>query len=544
MDADKNSGWECGKANAADVERPDGSNPSSDSACSGSDASPRPAADSGFVAISLSSSSLDAAASSSNSEKFSSEEVATLARCLCAPLVSIRVGRIVSHGYFLRPTNSRGHLDLTMLPSSDLRLSFLGDDGTIERLALVSSSPIQGSFPVELQEIATDSSGRSFVLKLASNRSVFFWQSEKSKARGDELVLKMKDILQQRPTLCQQTGIHESRLKSIASGLQTLPPSSSSSFPSGPEALLPGSLPLPSLSNPFVCSSEGDDAPSAVCSQALAAAAIGMSFGLASSTSTTVPGSSSIAATLFSLNQSQRLLRSSGELDKKAFAQRILGSLPQTFVPFPLLVSGSVSVPSVPLSAVVAPYYCPCPLGAASALQYSTFTSHLPSLVSSSAAASFVSVGPPPPLLPPLGFSLPLVSPASGVSLASGPLMGVVLPCPLKPESPSTGVFQGGLADILGVYSSSFLPTSVDLGRNFSSSGLTNLYCQPALENNSSSSSSGGMIWSSNLSHAQASSSDDLSSLESPSPDSSQISSELSAQPSLKDTSEKRSHSK
>ncbi|KAK6121898.1 hypothetical protein DH2020_044359 [Rehmannia glutinosa] len=187
-------------------------------------------------------------------QHFEPSEVGFLARCLCVPLVSIRVGKINKQGILLYPTSIRqlpsdrievlyarynvemgsmygwnqfkrqlsayatfvlsatdfepivtsvfksdrtgqfnwepvlglnvnliqlvislGNLCLTLLPTSDLRISFNGDDGSVERLATLST---------EAQ--CTD----------------------------------MKDLLVRKPSLAELTGISESRLNCFASHLR------------------------------------------------------------------------------------------------------------------------------------------------------------------------------------------------------------------------------------------------------------------------------------------------------------------------------------
>ncbi|KAF2296230.1 hypothetical protein GH714_036960 [Hevea brasiliensis] len=147
-------------------------------------------------------------------QHFEPSEVGMLARCFCIPLLSIRVGKINKRGTLLCPTASRGILNLTMLPTSDLRLLFIGDDGNTERLFTVSSKAERPAITVD--EILEDSSGRSFHIKIADGRDYFFWCSEKSKLLGIELIAKMKDILKRRPSIAELTGISESRLDCLA----------------------------------------------------------------------------------------------------------------------------------------------------------------------------------------------------------------------------------------------------------------------------------------------------------------------------------------
>ncbi|KAJ9160264.1 hypothetical protein P3X46_025678 [Hevea brasiliensis] len=153
------------------------------------------------------------------SQHFEPSEVGILARCFCIPLVSIRVGKISKRGTLLCPTASRGNLNLTMLPTSDLRLSFIGDNGNTERLFTLSSKPLSPAVTVE--EILADSSGRSFLIKIADGRDYYFWCSEKSKLLGIELIAKMKDVLERRPSIAVLTGISNSRLDCFAIHLRS-----------------------------------------------------------------------------------------------------------------------------------------------------------------------------------------------------------------------------------------------------------------------------------------------------------------------------------
>ncbi|KAL5721171.1 hypothetical protein ACHQM5_013764 [Ranunculus cassubicifolius] len=146
-------------------------------------------------------------------QHFEATEIGMLARCLCMPLVSIRVGRIVKQDGLLCPTSVRGMLNLTLLPSSNLRISFTGDDGCSERLATLSGNCKNSAATVD--DIPADTSGRSFVLKLPTNQ-MYFWCSEKSKHLGNELLAKMNDVLERKPSLAELTGISETRLDCFA----------------------------------------------------------------------------------------------------------------------------------------------------------------------------------------------------------------------------------------------------------------------------------------------------------------------------------------
>lgn len=76
------------------------------------------------------------------------------------------------------------------MPTSDLRLSFVGDNGQTERLVTLSSSIESSSIVIE--EIFEDTSGRSFVLKMLDGNAFYFWCSEKSKLLGIELLRKVR----------------------------------------------------------------------------------------------------------------------------------------------------------------------------------------------------------------------------------------------------------------------------------------------------------------------------------------------------------------
>ncbi|KAL0341311.1 UNVERIFIED_CONTAM: hypothetical protein Sradi_4647900 [Sesamum radiatum] len=152
------------------------------------------------------------------SQHFEPSEVGMLARCLCIPLVSIRVGKINKQGSLLSPTSIRGNLCLTLLPTSDLRISFNGDDGFVERLATFSTE-VQ-SIDIEIEAISADKSGRSFLIKTSDTVVSYFWCSERSTLLGNELLRKIKDLLMRKPSLAELTGISESRLDCFATHLR------------------------------------------------------------------------------------------------------------------------------------------------------------------------------------------------------------------------------------------------------------------------------------------------------------------------------------
>ncbi|XP_076924611.1 uncharacterized protein LOC143587106 [Bidens hawaiensis] len=153
-------------------------------------------------------------------QHFEPSEVGLLARCLCVPLVSVRVGKIDKQGTLLIPNSSRGDLTLSLLPTSDLRISFLGDDGHVERLSTLRS--ISDCSSVMIEGISADNCGRSFMIRVpTSDEPFYFWCSEKSKLLGNELLDKMKNLLEKKPSLADLTGISDSRLECFVTRLRT-----------------------------------------------------------------------------------------------------------------------------------------------------------------------------------------------------------------------------------------------------------------------------------------------------------------------------------
>ncbi|CAH1438724.1 unnamed protein product [Lactuca virosa] len=153
------------------------------------------------------------------SQHFEPSEVGLLARCLCVPLVSIRVGKIDKQGTLLIPNSRRGNLSLSLLPTSDLCISFLGDDGDVERLSTLRN--ISDCLSVMIEGISADSSGRSFMIRVPSGDPFYFWCSEKSRLVGYELLEKMRNLLEKKPSLADLTGISDSRLKCFVTHLRT-----------------------------------------------------------------------------------------------------------------------------------------------------------------------------------------------------------------------------------------------------------------------------------------------------------------------------------
>ncbi|KAJ7959698.1 Flocculation protein [Quillaja saponaria] len=151
------------------------------------------------------------------SQHFEPVEVGMLARCFFIPLVSIRVGKIDKQGNRLCPTSHRGNLTLTLLPTSDLLLSFIPDNGNVEMIFTFTSKSQCSTLAVD--DIPADSTGRSFLIRTQDGRIFYFWCSEKSKLLGIELLVKMKDLLKRKPSIADLSGICKSRLDCFATHL-------------------------------------------------------------------------------------------------------------------------------------------------------------------------------------------------------------------------------------------------------------------------------------------------------------------------------------
>lgn len=80
-------------------------------------------------------------------------------------------------------------MNLTLLPTSDMRISFIGDDGSTERLVTLASETECSA--LEIEEILADKSGRSFYIKISNDGTFYFWCSEKSKLLGIDLLRKV-----------------------------------------------------------------------------------------------------------------------------------------------------------------------------------------------------------------------------------------------------------------------------------------------------------------------------------------------------------------
>ncbi|KAI3809127.1 hypothetical protein L1987_25096 [Smallanthus sonchifolius] len=120
----------------------------------------------------------------------------------------------------MQDRDTMGNLTLSLLPTSDVCISFLGDDGHAERLSTLRN--ILDCSSVVIERISTDNSGRSFIIKVpTSSKHFFFWCSEKSRLLGNELLDKMKNLLKKKPSLADLTGISDSRLECFVTHIRT-----------------------------------------------------------------------------------------------------------------------------------------------------------------------------------------------------------------------------------------------------------------------------------------------------------------------------------
>jgi hypothetical protein len=68
-------------------------------------------------------------------------------------------------------------------------LTFVGDDGHSEQLALLSND--FEYLDVVIEEISADNSGRSFQVRISESKVFYYWCAEKSKEHGIELLTKV-----------------------------------------------------------------------------------------------------------------------------------------------------------------------------------------------------------------------------------------------------------------------------------------------------------------------------------------------------------------
>ncbi|CAH9121415.1 unnamed protein product [Cuscuta epithymum] len=335
------------------------------------------------------------------SQHFEPAEVGKLARCLCIPLVSVRVGKIKKQGKLLCPTSIRGNLSLSLLPTSDMRISFIGDDGSTDTLATLCST--LDCSTVEIEGIPADQTGRSFKLTIAGGLSMYFWCSEKSKLLGDEMLRKMKDLLETKPSLAELTGVCESRLKCFAFHLR---------------AHLVGSTSL-TFDSAVDDSSVSDQKP-------IRARHGGLSARSGSFKESSLRNSLRSVAREKLRRRGDSIVQPPKEEEKPSSEHATFQLL---HLDPPYMTSG-LTIPSL-----ASPYYCWCP--PASALQYSLGTPQLPILSSEALSLPVISSLSPaplnfsiassleefPPLLPDPLLRLPLSLPTSQQIPTFTPLM-------------------------------------------------------------------------------------------------------------------------
>ncbi|CAH2058673.1 unnamed protein product [Thlaspi arvense] len=384
------------------------------------------------------------------SQHFEPAEIGMLARCFCIPLVSVRAGTIKKEGTLMRPTAIRGNLSLMVLPTSDLRLSFIGDNGHSEQLFTYTSKAQCST--VSIEEITADSSGRSFVIRIADGNAYYYWCSEKSKLLGTELRRKMKDLIKKKPSISELTGIEESRLGSVASHIRLYLMGS----------VVPNmkgcSVPTPDSSSSSASSETADPSSSSTSSRSLRARHYGTQL-------TKAQGSLSPRSSSFKENtpRNSSLRISSRDKSKRRSEVHfsIFDNSPVTSIPTNVdgfiqsegegeesaadnhricqtieseeaaeLAPSTVTLPShFPLKMgppVFSPYYCWCPP--------STSSLHAPS-----ASYQFPPLSIELPLLPPLSSLLP-ASGSDGFLIPSSPLdLSDIPPLPLVHHIPISG---------------------------------------------------------------------------------------------------------
>ncbi|KAF3637460.1 putative peroxisomal nicotinamide adenine dinucleotide carrier-like [Capsicum annuum] len=348
------------------------------------------------------------------SQNFDPSEVGMLARCLCIPLVSMRVGKIRKQGTLLCPTATRGNLNFAILPTSDLRISFIGDDGSTERVATFCRE--SDCSAVEIKDIAADASGRSFLISIPDGETFYFWCSEKSKLLGDELRRKMRDLVKMKPSLAELTGIDESRIDRFAIHLRA--------YLHGSAAINPQASSMmsrdPSTAASVDSSELGLDAEVAVASQkplrSEHVSSLGSNTSLMSSLSpmsnafkdSMLRNSSSACVSrdgprhhgdsYLSCVDSQIAGTSSTDAPSSTFFEDDkIGKTRPSDVLEPLVAAphfrGSAATIHSLDSTVLSPYYCWCP-PAVSTLQYSVGTPHLPILSTDSSIPFLSSIAP------------------------------------------------------------------------------------------------------------------------------------------------------
>eukprot|EP00252_Welwitschia_mirabilis_P007316 TRINITY_DN1855_c0_g1_i4.p1 TRINITY_DN1855_c0_g1~~TRINITY_DN1855_c0_g1_i4.p1 ORF type:complete len:628 (-),score=103.59 TRINITY_DN1855_c0_g1_i4:162-2045(-) len=365
----------------------------------------------------------------------------------------------------------------------------------MERLAVLS--PSDENTNVIIEDIPVDVSGRSFLVKLPCGKTSYFWQSERSKLVGDELLSKMKDLLRERPSLAQLTGIRESRLDSFAAYLRTTFLGSSSSSQNDLKSSF-SSMCEVSRSNLTVASSNASATDlSAQCIKSAQRMKSGLSHSgnqgsLSPRGNNFKDGSlrniSSIRNVSSAREKIKRLVNarknfsiSSGGSSVREQASVNLDHckngisdtenlrlpagnafLPEQYFHLPVSLDGifpsqksqfgglplssSCTVASIPAalpkqlgeSSIFSPYYCPCPLRT-STLQYTVTPPFLPSLpteaVNLPPASPYLSAGSTSSFIPPLPLDLHNTSFAP-LSLPVPPLVSI--PAPLQTSTLSS----------------------------------------------------------------------------------------------------------
>ncbi|GJN10584.1 hypothetical protein PR202_ga28689 [Eleusine coracana subsp. coracana] len=323
----------------------------------------------------------------------------------------------------------RGKLNLGLLPSSSVHLTFSGDDGYSEQLALLNNSCDFSEAVIE--EIPADTSGRSFEIRISQSKVYYYWCAEKSKEQGMELLTKMKNLLDGRPTLSDLTGISISRLDTFATHLHTylltstigdvksLGSLNESENTSRAHDLYLQPHSVVSKTSRFRASPINATRPSSVYQARLSPRSGTFKDGVTRSSCTKVVGReklkrrgewSGVATVPIDANPLMLEtvnLEATGEKSDVDCARSIVTSVPLGLpLPFPSLPSiyprTTCPLPEVYSEKQFKPYYCWCPPGPS--LQYSVMPLHLPA-----------TSGEPLPL-PPLSALLSNELPSSAIS--------------------------------------------------------------------------------------------------------------------------------
>mmetsp|Transcript_2283 Transcript_2283/g.8160 ORF Transcript_2283/g.8160 Transcript_2283/m.8160 type:complete len:901 (+) Transcript_2283:175-2877(+) len=151
-----------------------------------------------------------------------------LIRLFVEPLISVRCGKVLRKANsMLMPLKKRGSLDLHVLTSGELRLSWTRPDTssteeitTINRAGMMGSGvgecrPLGRRGPFKLRMMEEDASGRSFCLQFSNGSNVYFWIQEVSLEDGRALLDRLVQYTKKLPDLAKMTGLSEQQLHTL-----------------------------------------------------------------------------------------------------------------------------------------------------------------------------------------------------------------------------------------------------------------------------------------------------------------------------------------